>query len=246
MRAFLTFSALFASAYALLLGAGIALGFVVKAQTGYEKTLFDNVGFAVNVLSYAAAVIFAKHAAQRLLIPVRHLRKYVGQQVEPSRRRLLAVAFALLGVGIDRVYHAAASHHFTGDVAALATWRLVAIAAAYAWFAHLILGWRGKHEPATPQDAKRAAALLLREFQALSAGDKSVLISALQDPEPVMMTSKGSPNDRFWQKLAEWGWMEQTQLPDAFAKSPHGRTFVTWTVTPVGRRHILELVRAAS
>lgn len=62
---------------------------------------------------------------------------------------------------------------------------------------------------------------LADSFLALSAGDKSVLIGAVNSSEQntSMMTATDSANFPLWTKLAELGWMERLELDEAFQQA---------------------------
>jgi len=72
--------------------------------------------------------------------------------------------------------------------------------------------------------------------QALSDGDKSVLLAALQAPEPnaLVTTSDGSPNDIFWALLSNVGWMEEASL-DLDIQANATVTLRAYSVTELGK-----------
>ena len=77
-------------------------------------------------------------------------------------------------------------------------------------------------------------------FLALSAGDKSVLIGAVNSPEQntSMMTATDSANFPLWTRLAEFGWMERLELDAAFKQAGLGDRLSLWRVTEVGRARL--------
>ena len=83
---------------------------------------------------------------------------------------------------------------------------------------------------------------LVEAFKGLSDGDKSVLIEGARNPGSVMMTSKGSDNDRYWASLSEIHWTEQAEVPEAL------RSFdvAAWTVTQLGAVSLPVLFKKAA
>ena len=86
---------------------------------------------------------------------------------------------------------------------------------------------------------------LVAAYQALSAGDQSVLAAAAdrfaQDGATAqMMTSQGSANDRFWSQLVDRGWLARGEPP---AEIPI--PVAVYEITPAGRAPIARLVAAA-
>jgi len=60
-------------------------------------------------------------------------------------------------------------------------------------------------------------------YAATSRGDRSVLLSLLENDGAVGTTTDGSPNAQFWSCLAEYGWMEEVRdmLQDAPISMQH-------------------------
>ena len=93
---------------------------------------------------------------------------------------------------------------------------------------------RGFHEPALHD--KSWGPRLKELAAALSDGDRSVLLSLLQETkDATAMTSRGSPNDWFWAHLSRIGWMapREDAVPD-----PLRATIVAYHVTEEGQTHL--------
>ena len=84
---------------------------------------------------------------------------------------------------------------------------------------------------------------LVRDFAALSDGDRSVLIAAAGEPGSTMMTSSGSPNDRLWTKLAKVGWTERA---DDVPEQLRSMGFAGWKITELGSLSLPVLFREAA
>lgn len=54
-------------------------------------------------------------------------------------------------------------------------------------------------------------------WESLSDGDRSVLVAALDQPGALMMTSRDSPNFRFWSLLEAQGLMRGEPMPEGLS-----------------------------
>lgn len=81
----------------------------------------------------------------------------------------------------------------------------------------------------------------------LSAGDRSVLVAALQRPDSQMMTIEGSANDVFWSALERMGLMQQHPVPKEMADKLAGTGVKPkiFSVTDKGTTEIPTLVEWA-
>ncbi len=142
--------ALFGSFYSVLLAAGLALSYAVLVAGGLESAnqgVTKNVAFAVNLLTFFAAVSLAIS---------RRMHGTFGETPGPAAfrqilsdgRAHLAVGIAVVAVSIDFCAYLAPSWFFTGEMRVPSLLRLALMAAAYgvlAWMAISDRSARGKH-----------------------------------------------------------------------------------------------------
>lgn len=87
---------------------------------------------------------------------------------------------------------------------------------------------------------------LAADYRKLSAGDRSVLHASLAQGNSTLLTTRASPNDRFWEKLARLGWMQRDQLPEGLRDEPHARALAAWRLTEAGANRIPGFLRAVA
>jgi len=97
-----------------------------------------------------------------------------------------------------------------------------------------------------PEDDYDFGPSLVRDFRALSAADMSVIMEGAKRPGATLLTSRGSANDLFWQKLSVVKWTEQVALPEGLASSPLADKFIAWSVTELGAISLPMLFRSAA
>jgi len=81
---------------------------------------------------------------------------------------------------------------------------------------------------------------IVRLYEALSAGDRSILVALLDDDRGVGATSRGSANAQFWQCMSDHGWMAQV---DTGISDPTG-LMLNFCITDLGYRAIPVLLSA--
>ncbi len=99
---------------------------------------------------------------------------------------------------------------------------------------------------AQAQPSQEAMLQLIEGFMALSPGDRSTLAVAQDKRDAILLTSKGSPNDLYWQELARWGWMRRAPIPEGLTQAGLADRFSAWTTTRLGREKIPLLIRIAT
>ncbi len=99
---------------------------------------------------------------------------------------------------------------------------------------------------AQAQPTQEAMLQLIEGFMALSPGDRSTLEVAQDKRDAILLTSKGSPNDLYWQELARWGWMRRAPVPEGLTQAGLADRFSAWTTTRLGREKIPLLIRIAN
>ena len=102
----------------------------------------------------------------------------------------------------------------------------------------------------TPDDRERVEAMAAIWCDVMSPGDKSTAFVAAhpekhgKDPDDtmVLMTSQGSPNDRFWSQMVALGWAEPR--PDSLDELPTPEQFAAFALTSPGRTMLPQFLEA--
>lgn len=98
----------------------------------------------------------------------------------------------------------------------------------------------------TPEDREKVEAMAAIWFDVMSKGDKSTAIAAAQPPTPgddiCMLTSRGSPNDRFWSLMVSLDWAEER--PEDVSTLPKPECFAAFALNPTGKVMLPKFLQA--
>lgn len=108
-------------------------------------------------------------------------------------------------------------------------------------------------EDYTAEERERVEAMAVIWYDVMSAGDRSTAMGVSnppRDPETgeestaVMMTSRGSPNDRFWSQMVALEWAEED--PSATENLPMREKFVGYKLTEKGKPMLVQFLQAVA
>ncbi len=229
----------FTASYVAFLAIGLGLGFVLGSATGW------NIGYVVNVLSFAAALKVATANSDVWFLKILAPPRYFFYSELREKLKTHSIVSALLATAIDSSSYFVASHYFSGAFQALSPGRLLVLVFAYSVLAYLLLDILTKQGTSLNRDESEAAQCFVEGFRVLGDGDKSVLIAGLKLPGSPMITTSGSPNDIFWRDLSRHRLTERAELSEGIQASEVSKNLVAWTLTEEGSRLITFLLHSA-
>ena len=96
------------------------------------------------------------------------------------------------------------------------------------------------------EDRAKVEAMAAIWYDVMSKGDQSTALAAARPPSPedemCMLTSRGSPNDRFWSLMVSLDWAEER--PERVAHLPNPDTFAAFMLNPTGKAMLPRFLRA--
>ena len=93
----------------------------------------------------------------------------------------------------------------------------------------------------TDVDAERLSEDVAQLFLGMSDGDRSVIATAVTTEGAMLMTGRGSDNDRFCELLERVGWTAEAQVPDDIEEAARDDV-ICWDITDAGRKALADCV----